>query len=282
VSALPEFGVLLPVYGGSSAAQLRRALRSTADEQSLRPAELVVVRDGPVPDELRRELEELVATSEVPVRVVALEENVGLAAALNRGLAESAYPVVARMDADDVSAPERFAVQLRAMADGALDLVGAGLYEFTGDAERVMGLRIPPVGATEIRRAASFRQPFNHPTVVYRREAVLAAGGYPTDVGRFEDYVLFARMLVSGARVDNVAEPLVYYRVDDGAYARRGGLGHFRDEVRLQRELRALGLTTRLQRFRNVALRAPYRLVSAGVRERVYRRFAVVPDRRGV
>ena len=68
-----------------------------------------------------------------------------------------------------------------------------------------------------------FRDPFNHPTVVYRRSAVQAAGGY-TDMALMEDYLLFARMVDAGARPANLAEPLVCYRVGAGAYARRGGL----------------------------------------------------------
>ena len=115
-----------------------------------------------------------------------------------------------------------------------------------------------------------FRDPFNHPTVVYRKSAVLAAGGY-TDLALMEDYLLFGRMVQAGARPANLAEPLVCYRVGAGAYARRGGRRLLRSELALQRRFRQLGITTRGQYLRNVAVRGGYRLVPEVVRRTAYR-----------
>src|SRR5579863_1240399 len=112
--------------------------------------------------------------------------------------------------------------------------------------------------------------PFNHPTVVYRRRAVEAAGGYG-DLKLMEDYALFARMLQNGARAVNVAEPLVYYRVGEMAFKRRGGTGLLRSELRLQREFRKNGFTTPAQYLRNVLIRGGYRLIPWWVRRAVYR-----------
>jgi hypothetical protein len=100
--------------------------------------------------------------------------------------------------------------------------------------------------------------PFNHPTVVYRRDAVLAAGGYG-DLPLMEDYALFARMLQGGARAVNVAEPLVYYRVGAKAFKRRGGTGLLRSELRLQRDFLRRGFITPAEYLRNVAVRGGYR-----------------------
>jgi glycosyltransferase involved in cell wall biosynthesis len=271
--------LLLSVYAGSSPDQLREAFESSVHRQTLRPDAVVVVEDGPLGAGLVAELDRLTTTSPVPVARRRLERNVGLAAALNAGLDGITTEFVARMDADDVSAPERLARQLPVIRERGLDILGSALAEFHGGIGTVDALRVPPVGADDIRRSIPFRQPFNHPTVVLRRSAVLEAGGYPTDVGRFEDYVLFARMLAAGAAADNLPEPLLYYRVDDGAYHRRGGWRHFLAEVRLQRELRRIGITTRAQWFRNVLLRGPYRLVPVGVRAVAYRRFATRSSR---
>jgi hypothetical protein len=115
-----------------------------------------------------------------------------------------------------------------------------------------------------------FRDPFNHPTVVYRRSAVQAAGGY-SDMALMEDYLLFTRMVAGGARPGNLAEPLVCYRVGAGAYARRGGTRLLRSELSLQRRLRRLGITTRRQYLRNVVVRGGYRMVPEPVRRTAYR-----------
>ncbi|MDT7579561.1 MAG: hypothetical protein QOK35_825, partial [Pseudonocardiales bacterium] len=111
----------------------------------------------------------------------------------------------------------------------------------------------------------------NHPTVVYRRDCVRSVGGYG-DFAHMEDYLLWAKMILAGARVANVAEPPVLYRVGAGAYRRRGGLAQLRTELGLQRRLRGLGFTTRAQFVRNVVVRGGYRLVPEGVRRVAYRR----------
>lgn len=273
---MTTFTLLLPVYAGNSVAHLREAFESSVQRQTRRPDEVVVTVDGPVPSDLETALADLVAASPIPTRLVRLPVNRGLATALNAGIADIDTEYVARMDADDVSLPERFERQLAAIEADDLDVLGTALAEFTGADDVDVATRTPPL-ADDIRRRARWAQPFHHPTVVYRRAAVLAAGGYPTEVGRVEDYVLFARMLVGGARAGNLAEPLLRYRVDGGAYDRRGGWQMFRDELRLQSELRRIGLTTRAQCVRNVVLRGGYRLAPTWFRRRVYR--ATATDR---
>ncbi len=270
--ARPHFSLLLPVYDGDDSSHLRRAFTSAVQGQSLPPSEVVIVQDGPVRRQLADELQRLVAESPVPTTIVRLEQNGGLAAALTRGLEECRYDIVARMDADDISAGERFEIQLP-MLDLGFDLVGSGMHEFMqeGMTERIVGRRIPPTGHDAIVHSARFRSPFNHPTVVYRKAAVREAGGYEP-LALMEDYWLFARMILGGARVANSPLPLVEYRVSSGSYRRRGGVHMLRSELALQRKFRSVKFTTRSQFARNVAVRGLYRLVPEAVRRRVYRR----------
>jgi glycosyltransferase involved in cell wall biosynthesis len=262
------FSLLMPVYDGDQPDYLRRAFRSAVDDQTLRPAQVVIVRDGPVRDELAACLAELGRTSPVPVTFVPLPHNHGLGPALDRGLAASQHDVIARMDADDVAMPHRFEVELPLIADA--DIVGAGLLEFVSDTNDIVGQRVPPTDPERIQRYARLHDPFNHPTVVYRRSAVLAAGGYG-DLPMMEDYALFARMLGNGVRAVNVAEPLLYYRVGATAFKRRGGAGLLRSELRLQREFRRSGFTSPTEYVRNVIIRGGYRLVPWWARRAVYR-----------
>ena len=263
------FSLLLPFYQRDDPAFFVRAFRSTVTDQTLKPAQVVLVQDGEVPEALAKAVEGAAAASPVPVDVVRLATNRGLALALEEGLLACRHEIVARMDADDISLPHRFERQLP-MLDSGLDLVGAGMLEFEDEVGTVVGRRVPPVGQDTIVRYARFHDPFNHPTVVYRKAAVAAAGGY-RDLGLMEDYWLFARMIQTGARVGNVAEPLVMYRVSSGAYARRGGLAQLKAELSLQREFRRDRFTTRSQFARNVAVRGGYRLVPEPIRRVAYR-----------
>nr|WP_141899120.1 glycosyltransferase [Microbacterium agarici] len=265
-----RFSLLLPVYENDEASQFERAFTSATIGQTLLPSEVVLVQDGPIPGELEESIERVVKSCPAPVVRVVIKERGGLARALTIGLGRCSHDIVARMDADDVALSGRFERQLAKMREG-FDLVGTGMYEFADDTSEVLGRRTPPVGAVNIARYARFHDPFNHPTVMYRKEIVARAGSYE-DIGLMEDYWLFARMIHSGARVENLPDPLVMYRVGAGAYARRGGRKQFEAEWKLQRALRRIGFTTRAQFARNLIVRGAYRFVPVGLRRALYRR----------
>ena len=265
-----QLSLLLPVWAGDRPDFLEEAFRSSVDAQTRRPDHVVIVRDGPVPEPLAEKIAELAKESPVPVDVVELERNVGLGPALDAGLAACRHDVVARMDADDISLPHRFAVQMPIIESG-VDVVGSGLVEFADDPDVIVATRDVPTDPDDIRRRARFATPFNHPTVVYRRPLVTGVGGY-TDFAKMEDYLLWAKLILADARVANVAEPLVKYRVGAGAYARRGGLELLRAEIAVQRRFRELGFTTRTQFLRNLVVRGGYRLVPESLRRSAYRR----------
>ncbi len=275
-----QFSLLMSVYGGDDPDYLAAAFRSVVHDQTRRPDDVVLVQDGPVPPALDEMITGLIHESPVPTSLLALDSNVGLGLALDQGMAACAHDIVARMDADDIALPQRFAIQVP-LVEAGVDLVGSALLEFGTGPDDIVGRRTPPIDPAEIVRYARFHQPFNHPTVVYRRSAVQAVGGY-RHLALMEDYLLFARMIADGARVANVAEPLVLYRVGDGAYARRGGVTLLKSEWALQRKLRVMGFTSRLQFIRNVAIRGGYRLVPVSLRTTAYRHLiATKGQRRG-
>ncbi len=273
---MTAFSVLLPVYAGDDPAFFTRALESVSIDQSLKPDEIVIVRDGEVSDEIEAILDAAIdgsAVGGVPVTVVRIGHNRGLADALVEGLKACRYEIVARADADDISLPHRFATQIPVIVgDGGepLDLLGAAIQEFETEAGPRGVVRVLPTTPEKITEMARFRDPFNHPTVVYRKAAVARAGGYRR-LAKMEDYWLFVRMLQTGSRVANLAEPLVLYRVGAGAYQRRGGEEMLRSEIELQRAFMTSGFVTRRQGLRNIVVRGGYRLVPTWARKPAYR-----------
>jgi len=264
------FSVLLPCYVADTPDALEAAFVSVTTGQTRRPDQVVLVQDGPVSEKLGGRITELVERSVTPTTLVVLSRNLGLGVALARGLEACEHDIVARMDADDVSEPERFEVQIP-LVEGGVDVVGSALLEFQTSPEVVVGSRAVLTDPADIVRQARLRQTFNHPSVVYRASVVVQVGGYE-DLPGLEDYLLFAKMIMAGARVGNVARPLVRYRVSEGAYGRRGGWRILRSELRLQRRFRAMGFTTRAQYARNVTVRGVYRLVPEQVRRTAYQR----------
>lgn len=276
--AVPEsqrFSVLLPVYIGDCPEHFVRALTSVTEEQVLRPSQVVIVADGPVVAEIDGILSaaETGCANEqwggVPLEVVRIPVNGGLTDALNRGLQRCSNDIVARADADDISLPERFATQVPLFDEG-YDLVGSAISEFDIN-ESIRGMvRRMPVTIEQIRRALPLRDPFNHPTVVYRASRVREVGGYE-HVDHMEDYWLFARMVHRGMRCLNVEQTLVLYRVGAGAYERRGGRQMLCSEVALQRKLWGAGIVTGTQFCRNIVVRGVYRLIPSTLRRLAYR-----------
>ncbi len=264
---MSTFTLLMAVYAQDDEAFVRSAYASATKDQELAPTQVVVVRDGPVCPELAAWLEEI--AQDPMVTVVPLERNGGLARALNIGLAHVTTEIVARADADDICQPQRFALQVPLIESG-LDLVGSAIAEFTDDPAHPEVVRSLPAAQADIERQSRLVCPFHHPTVVFRKQAVLDAGGYP-ELAQMEDYLLWARMLMRGARVANVPKVLVHYRVGAGAFARRGGPVLARSEAELQRQFRAMGFTNRWQYLRNRLLRGPlYRHLPAGPRRIFY------------
>ena len=305
-----RFSVLLSMYAGDDVTYLHRAILSNSVEQERVPDQMVIVRDGPVSKPLQAFFDSLPAmvadafaqagrSDATPeITLVPLPTNAGLAHALNVGLKHCRHDIVARADSDDISLPDRFALEIPLLespsvdddsdngnddskadesanqAAASFDIVGSAIQEFTQNdqGEAVRGqIRTLPTGGKALMSYARSQSPLNHPSVAFRKSAILQVGGYPEGIGRFEDYLLWERLILNGARFHNLSDPLVLYRVDAGAYQRRGGFDMWREEIRLQRRFHRDGFTTTVQFLRNIAIRSAYRLMPTAIRRFGYR-----------
>lgn len=263
-----EFSVLMSVYDKESPQFLRECLESI-QQQSLHPDEVVVVEDGPINGELQAVLSDF--RQVLPLVSVRLSRNRGLGDALNAGLERCGNDLVARMDTDDHCRPERFALQVAYMqAHPEIDMLGGAIAEFEDDPARPHAVRELPTGCDNVARFARSRCPVNHMTVMFRRRAVLEAGGYQRFLG-MEDYYLWARMLCQGSRLDNVSDILVNARVGNGMLTRRRGWNYFRQDVRLQQKFRDMGFIDRTTMIKNICQRAPLRLLPEKALGLIYR-----------
>lgn len=233
-----KFSVLMAVYHREKPDRLEAAIASIWDFQNLRPDEVVVVKDGPLNIDLDYVLANAKARIGPRFKVVSLEQNVGLALALNEGLNACSYELIARMDSDDMSEPTRFEKQIRRLGLG-IDLCGGHIAEFDGDMS--LGTRAVPLHNESIRRYIRSRNPFNHVTVCYRRSVVQALGGYPNFPYR-EDYALWAKIVGAGHAVENIDSVLVRVRSGRAMVARRNGWLYAKGELALQRHLVKCGV----------------------------------------
>ncbi len=228
----PPYSVLMSVYYKEKPEFLKQAVDSMLN-QTVKPDEIVMVEDGPLTDELYSVLDEYTQGFPEIFRRVVNETNLGLGKALNRGLEECRNELVARMDTDDISVPERCEKQLAVFAENVeLDLVGSNIAEFVTSPEETVSVRKVPCTHEEICQFLKKRCPFNHMSVMFKKSVVLNSGGY-LDWHFNEDYYLWIRMYLDGCRFANISENLVNVRVGKEMFARRGGRAYYKSEKNL-------------------------------------------------
>lgn len=210
-----KYSVLMSLYKKEKPEYLRLALDSMLN-QTIAPDEIVLVEDGPLTEELYAVLEEYPSLHRVKN-----ETNLGLGLALNVGLNACRNELVARMDTDDCSKPERCEKQLARFEEKPyLSIVGSHIDEFIGDISNVVSKRIVPTSSETIYEYAKKRSAFNHPAVMYSKTAVLDNGGY-ADLKRNQDVDLFGRMQFKGYKAENIDESLLWFRSSDELAKRR-------------------------------------------------------------
>lgn len=226
------YSVLMSVYEKEKPQYFRLSIESIL-AQTVKADEFVIVCDGPLTPQLEQVLEEYEAKYPELMKIIRLETNRGLGTALNAGLRHCSNGIVARMDSDDIAFPARMEKQLSVMERENADIISATVVEFTQNTNQELARRVLPQQQEAIRKFARRRNPFNHPAVMYKKESVMAAGGYK-DFWLFEDYYLWLRMLAAGSKGYNIQEPLVYMRSGEAMYERRGGIRYAKQIIKFR------------------------------------------------
>ncbi len=263
-----NYSVLMSVYEKEKAEFLKQSIDSILG-QTVCPNDFVLVCDGVLTRELYEVIDSVKKENPGLFQVISLSENRGLGEALKEGLSYCRNEFVARMDSDDISVKNRCELQLAVMDREQADIVGGWVEEFEKEPMEQGAVRRVPEYGEEIVQYAKKRNPFNHPTVMFRREAVLRAGNYQPCRG-FEDYHLWVRMLEIGCKGYNIPAVLVHMRGGNGMYQRRGGVQYLKDTVAFQNFMRKSGYIGNLEFAAAVAKRGLVSLVPSGVRRFIY------------
>lgn len=228
----PKFSATISCYKNDNPKDFETAFLSIYN-QTIRPDEIIITVDGPIPSEL----EQVVSRFELEFQAVILRsvQNNGQGMAHALAVTYAKYDWIAIMDADDISVPDRFEKQLSYVAEHPeVSIVGGQIEEFIGTTDNVVGKRICPEEDKEVKKYLKKRCPLNHVTIMLKVSDVLKAGNYQT--WHFnEDYYLYCRMLLEGASFHNLPDTLVYVRVGEEMYKRRGGWKYFKSEAKLQK-----------------------------------------------
>ena len=212
-----NYSVLMSVYHKEHPEYLKISIDSVM-HQTIVPNDIVLVCDGPLTDELYECIDELKKTYKC-LRTIQLETNSGLGKAMEIGIQEAKNSIVMRMDSDDICMPYRAELQLPLMEK--YDLVGGFISEFEGEPDNLIGIRPTPENSKAIIKFAKKRNPFNHPSVMFKKEEIIRCGNY-VPLRYMEDYYLWIRFLLNNQKVYNVQKVLVNMRSGVEMRSRRG------------------------------------------------------------
>lgn len=262
-----HFSVLMSLYDKEKSAYLEECLESLAN-QTLQANEIVLVYDGPLNKSLTTVVDKW--KSSLPIKIVPLKDNVGLGQALNEGIKHCTYDYIMRMDTDDICLPNRFELQTNFMkAHPDIDISGSCINEFIGNRNNIVSERKVPLSNDEIKKYARLKNPFNHMTVIFKKNSVQSVGGYQHHY-LMEDYNLWLRMLGKGFKAGNLDVSLVLVRVGTDMLVRRRGLKYVSSEYKLAQIKRMTGFQNIFTSSYYFILRSVPRLLPLWVLKRIY------------
>ncbi len=266
----------MSVYHGTSCSELSECLSSLV-AQTLPPDEVLIVQDGPIHDDLKHCVKRF--AKQLPIRDLALAQNCGLGPALREGLLHCRTEFVARVDSDDRSVPDRMRIQNIFLEEHSeISVVGAYMREWHHRGKRAKAfIRSVPMDSASIAKTSRWRNPLNHPTVMFRKSDVLECGNY-SDQPFFEDYLLWIKMIKMGKHLRNLPVVLVETLIDPGFFQRRAGFHYLLKEISLAKTLACEKIFSRSQVLLFLTLRLPLRLLPASPFQSVYRKFLRKPS----
>lgn len=265
-----KFSVLSSIYHKENPQYFNECMESIWANQTIKPTEMILVKDGPLINELDRVIDQWKERLGDVLKVIVLPQNVGLGKALNEGLRYCSYDWVFRMDTDDICVKERFEKQIAYIdLHSEVVLLGGQIEEFNATPSKIMAKRFVPITQQDIILFAQKRSPFNHPTVAYRKDIIEKLGGYQHHL-LMEDYNLWIRVLAQQYETANLPDTLLYMRTN-GMHGRRRGLNYIKSEWQLYQLKAILKFQSKRKAFVLFLMRSLVRLLPASVLEKFYK-----------
>ena len=267
-----KFSVLMAVYYKETPVFLDLALDSILYKQTLPPNELVLICDGPLTQELDSVVGRYEKLFPYIVKVYRLKKNSGLGNALSFGLTKCTYSLVARADSDDVCVSTRFEKQIQYLKEHPnVDILGTFINEFDSDYNEPINKKELPTTHDKICEIATFRNPINHMTVMFKKEIILNCGSYQ-HLLYLEDYFLWVRAMEKGAVLGNLNEYLVHARIGNGMVQRRSNKAYIKSWKTLNQYMIKHNMLSTWKYIRNMISIRAFIYMPVGLKSLVYKK----------
>ena len=220
-----KLSVLMSIYYKEEVAYFNRSMHSIWDDQIIKPDQIILIQDGVLTDDLynaitfwKNKLSKILVT-------IVLDENIGLARALNVGLKYCDGNFIARMDTDDISLPDRFKDQMMFLKENPeVDVVGSYISEIDDNDIIIKKVVKFPLTHDGLLKFFKRRDPLAHPSVIFRKSYFKKAGLYSEKHKLCEDTVLWYQGFMSDCRFANIDSVGLMFRRTKLFYKRRADL----------------------------------------------------------
>lgn len=220
-----RIAVLLPVYNKDKPEYLLQSIKSVV-HQSIDKTDLILLVDGPV----NKYLEEVVFRNKNTIsKIIKFDKNYGMTYVLNRGLEyclKVGYLLIGRMDADDISLPNRFELQMEYLFNNSqVDVVGGAIEEIDESGKSRNKIIMYPLTHSECFRFFAKRDPLAHPAALFRKRFFEKAGMYNEKFRKNQDTQLWYQGFKSNCVFANIPEVVLKFRITDDFFSKRRGGG---------------------------------------------------------
>jgi len=273
--------VLMSVYKSEKGEYLDRSLQSVWDDQTRKPEQIVLIEDGAIPEELELIIDSFQsrvnASGVAKMVVVKLPVNGGLTKALNAGIKHVTGDLIARMDSDDISAPQRFELQEKFLRENPeIDILGGSMQEFD-DEHECLNVRHYPLTHEDACKYIVKACPLAHPAVMMRRRIFDEGLHYDERYRMSQDIKLWYDAILAGYRMANLQEIVLFFRQQGDVFRRRSRVKAWNEfKIYMNGIYRMHGLFTLAYRypiaryvFRNLPPSLVKRIYESGMRKKV-------------
>ena len=265
--SLNRFTVVMSVYHADCPILFQKALDSVLN-QTVKPAEIIIVADGPVGIDIDKLLDNLAINN--IIKVIKMEENKGLASSRAIAISNASNELIAVMDSDDICVQDRFEHQIPEFSIAGTDLIGGWIEEFDTSPGDQGFIRKTPINYEDIYRAGKWRNPVNHVTLMFKKSSYNKVGGY-LELLANEDWEMISRMLANGLNIRNVPKVLVHVRGGADMVERRRSSRQFWGEIKAFKLMHKSNYLSLPQYLRNVAIYASIRILPISFTAYLYR-----------
>ncbi len=211
----------MSVYKSEKPEYLSCALKSIWNDQEVKPDEIIIVKDGPLGEELNAVIDRWHKCIGTHLIILVNDENLGLTKSLNKGLKFASGKYIARMDSDDISTPVRLKIQ-RDYLDSHpdIDVLGGSIVEFNSENAN-LGTRTFPKDHQSVLKYIYKASPLAHPAVMMRKSLFDIGLQYNEKYRTSQDIALWFDVVKSGHKIGNLEDVVLKFRRDSDVYKRR-------------------------------------------------------------